>query len=176
MGDLLLTIYICTYVRTYMVRTYRKMSHSGMLIGMLRVSCRPINLLRGLDGVRTTTLRNRSVDERAVLQGLQSWNSYIWSQTVDICLYRNSTIISCSQRLGYKRTGPSGLAELEQLHVESNSECNRYVYLSYTLTNSHLAIILLVSYHTTRKHVARLLMRPRRAREAIMRIRIPSTS
>ena len=93
MGDLLLTIYVCTYVRTYVVRTYRKMSRSGMLIGMLRVSCRPIDLLRGLDGARTTTLRNRSVDERAVLQGLQSWNSYIWSQTVDICLYRNSTII-----------------------------------------------------------------------------------
>ena len=141
MGDLLLTIYVCTYVRG----TYRKMSRSGMLIGMLRVSCRPIDLLRGLDGARTTTLRNRSVDERAVLQGLQSWNSYIWSQTVDICLHRNSTIISRSQRLGYKRTGPSGLAELEQLHVESNSECNRHVYLSYTLANSHLAVILLVS-------------------------------
>ena len=134
------------YVRTYVVRTYRKMSRSGMLIGILRVSCRPIDLLRGLDGARTTTLRNRSVDERAVLQGLQSWNSYIWSQTVDICLYRNSTIISRSQRLGYKRTGgPSGLVELEQLHVESNSECNRHVYLSYTLANSHLAIVLLVS-------------------------------
>ena len=64
-------------------------------------------------------------------------NSYIWSQTVDICLYRNSTIISRSQRLGYKRAGPSGLAELEQLHVESNSECNRHVYLSSTLANSH---------------------------------------
>ena len=42
-------------------------------------------LLRGLDGARTTTLRNRSVDERAVLQGLQSWSSYIWSLTVNIC-------------------------------------------------------------------------------------------
>ena len=30
-----------TYVHTY-VRTYRNMSCSGMLIGMLRVSCRPI--------------------------------------------------------------------------------------------------------------------------------------
>ena len=49
-------------------------------------------------------------------------NSYIWSQTVDICLYHNSTIISRSQRLGYKRAGPSGLAELEQLHVEPNSK------------------------------------------------------
>ena len=143
------------------------MSRSGMLIGMLRVSCRPIDLLRGLDGARTTTLRNRSVDERAVLQGLQSWNSYIWSQTVDICLYRNSTIISRSQRLGYKRTGPSGLVELEQLHVESNSECNRHVYLSYTLANSHLAIILLVSTWPG-------CSCGRRAREAIMRIRIPS--
>ena len=137
MGDLFLTIYVCTYVRTWYVR---KMSRSGMLIGMLRVSCRPIEfyLLRGLDGARTTTLINRSVDERAVLQGLQSWSSYIWSQTVsavDICLYRNSTIVSCSQRLGYKnkRAGPSGLAELEQLHVESNSECNRHVYLSSSL-------------------------------------------
>ena len=153
------------YVRTYVVRTYRKMSRSGMLIGMLRVSCRPIDLLRGLDGARTTTLRNRSVDERAVLQGLQSWNSYIWSQTVDICLYRNSTIISRSQRLGYKRTGPSGLAELEQLHVESNSET--------CLSQLHTRKFTL-SYHTTRKHVARLLMRPRHARKAIMRIRIPS--
>ena len=105
------------------------------------------------------------MDERAVLQGLQSWNSYIWSQTVDICLYRNSTIISRSQRLRYKRTGPSGLAELEQLHVESNSECNRHVYLSYHTRKFTLS---------SRKHVARLLMRPRRAREAIMRIRIPS--
>ena len=78
MGDLLLTIYVCTYVRG----TYRNMSCSGMLIGMLRVSCQPIEfyLLRGLDGARTTTLRNRPVDERAVLQGLQSWSSYIWSQ------------------------------------------------------------------------------------------------
>ena len=108
---------------------------------VLRVSCRPneFYLLRGLHGARTTTLRNRSVDERAVLQGLQSWSSYIWSQTVDICLYRNSTIVSRSQRLGYKRAGPSRLAELEQLHVESNSECNRHVYLSSTLANSHLA-------------------------------------
>ena len=85
--------------------------------------------------MRTTTLRNRSVDEHAVLRGLQSWSSYIWSQTVDICLYRNSTIVLRR----YKRAGPSGLAELEQLHVESNSECNRHVYLSSTLTNSHLA-------------------------------------
>ena len=61
---------------------------------------------------------------------------YLWSQTVDICLYRNSTIVSHSQRLGYKRAGPSGLAELEQLHVESNSECNRHVYLSSTLASS----------------------------------------
>ena len=122
----------------YVVRTYRNMSRSGMLIGMLPVSCRPIEfyLLRGLDGARTTTLRNRLVNERAVLQGLQSWSSYIWSQTVDICLYRNSTIVSRSQRLGYKRAGPSGLAELEQLHVESNSERNRHVYLSSTLANS----------------------------------------
>ena len=82
MGDLFLTRYVCTYMRTY-VCTYWNMSHSGMLIGMLRVSCRPIEfyLLQGLDGVRTTTLRNRSVDEHAVLQGLQSWSSYIWSQT-----------------------------------------------------------------------------------------------
>ena len=154
------------YVRGTYVRTYRNMSRSGMLIGMLRVSCRPIEfyLLRGLDGARTTTLRNRLVNERAVLQGLQSWSSYI-CQTVDICLYRNSTIVSRSQRLGYKRAGPSGLAELEQLHVESNSERNRHVYLSSTLANSHLAIS---------KHMARLRMRPRRAREAIMRIRIPS--
>ena len=92
-------------------------------------------------------------------------NSYIWSQTVNICLYRNSTIILRSQRLGYKRAEPSGLAELEQLHVESNSECNRHVYLSSTLANSHLGLY-------TRKHVAS--MRPRHAREAIMRIRIPS--
>ena len=77
MGDLFLTIYVCTYVGTYVVRTYGNMSRLGMLIGMLRVSCRPIefHLLRGLDGARTTTLRNRSVDEHAVLQGLQSWSS-----------------------------------------------------------------------------------------------------
>ena len=126
MGDLFLTIYVCTYV----VRTYRNMSRSGRLIGMLQVSCRPIEfyLLRGLDGARTTTLTSRLVDERAVLQGLQSWSSYIRSQTVDVCLYRNSTIVSRSQRLGYKRAGPSGLAELEQLHVEPNSECNRHAY------------------------------------------------
>ena len=59
--------------------------------------------------------------------------------TVDICLYCNSTIISHSQRLGYKQAGPSGLGELEQLHVESKSECNRHVYLRSTLANSHLA-------------------------------------
>ena len=66
--------------------------------------------------------------------------------------------------------GPSGLAELEQLHVESNNECNRHVYLR----DSQLHIRkFTLSYHT-RKHVARLRMRPRRAREAIMQIRIPS--
>ena len=108
------------------------------------------------------------MDERAVLQGLQSWNSYIWSQAVNICLYRNSTIISRSQRLGYKRAGPSGLAELEQLHVESNSECNRQSCLSQLHTRKFT-----LSYHT-RKHVARLRMQPRHACEAIMRIRIPS--
>ena len=141
------------------------MSRSGMLIGILRVSCWPIEfyLLRGLDGARTTTLRNRSVDERAVLQGLQSWSSYIYGVKQFTSVYR-------SQRLGYKRAVPSGLAELEQLQVESNSECNRHVYLSSTLVNSHLAIEI---YHS-RKHEARLCMRLRRAREAIMRIRIPS--
>ena len=84
MGDLFLTIYVqcmyvCAYVRTYVVHTYIP-ARSGI---KLRVSCWPIEfyLLRGLDGARTTTLRNRSVDERAVLQGLQSWSSYIWSQT-----------------------------------------------------------------------------------------------
>ena len=123
------------------------------------------------------------MDERAVLQGLQSWSSYIWSQTAtygvkqstSVYSYRNSTIISRSQRLGYKRAGPSGLAELEQLHVESNSECNRHVYLSSTLANSHFlsyrdlyihGSIISMIYHT-RKHVARLRMRPRRAREAL---------
>ena len=48
-------------------------------------------LLRGLDGARTSTLRNRSVDERAVLQGLQTWSSYIWSQTVDLDLFYTAT-------------------------------------------------------------------------------------
>ena len=92
--------------------------------------------------MRTTTLRNRSVDERAVLQGLQSWSSYIWSQTAtygvkqSTSVYTATPIMSRSQRLGYKQVGPSGLAELEQLHVESNSECNRH---SSTLANSHLA-------------------------------------
>ena len=57
----------------------------------------------------------------------------------------DSTIVSRSQRLGYKRAGPSGLAELEQLHVESNSECNRHVYLSSSLANSLLVRDLLVS-------------------------------
>ena len=101
MGDLFLTIYVCMYVHAYVRGTCTctyvpNMSSSGMLIGMLRVSCRPIEfyLLRGLDGVRTTTLRNRSVDEHTLFQGLQSWSSYIWSQTVDICLYRISTIVS----------------------------------------------------------------------------------
>ena len=145
MGDLFLTIYVCTYVHTWYVHTYRNMSHSGML----RVSYRPPVSYRC--GFPTDQLR--FICKREQL------SSYMWSQTVDICLYRNSTIISCSQRLGYKRAGPSGLAELEQLHVESNSECNRHVYLSSTLA--------------TCKHVARLRMRPRRACKAIMRIRIP---
>ena len=56
--------------------------------------------------------------------------------------------------------------------MESNSECNRHVYLSSTLANSQIHTQLEI-YHT-RKHVARLRIRPRRAREAIMRIHIPS--
>ena len=107
------------------------------------------------------------------------------SNSRHLFLHRNSTIVSCSQRLGYKQVGPSGLAELEQLHVESNGECNRHVYLSSTLANSHLARDLsslvpvsglgtkLEIYHI-RKHVARLRMWPRCAREAIVQIRIPS--
>ena len=63
-------------------------------------------------------------------------NSYLWSQTVD---QSTSVYTATPQRLGYKRAGPSGLADLEQLHVESNSECNRHVHLSSTLANSHLA-------------------------------------
>ena len=31
MGDLFLTIYVCTYVRMWYVHTYRNMSRSGML-------------------------------------------------------------------------------------------------------------------------------------------------
>ena len=107
------------YVRTYVLEYVMLRNVDRNVVGF----CRPIEfyLLQRLDGARTTILRNRSVDECVVLQG------YIWSQTVDICLYRNSTIISLSQRLGYKRAGPSGLAELEQLHVESNSECIRHI-------------------------------------------------
>ena len=54
MGDLFLTIYVCTYVRTWYVQ-----ARSGML---MRVSCRPIEyyLLRGLNVARATI---RSVDE-----------------------------------------------------------------------------------------------------------------
>ena len=153
MGDLFLTIYVCSYVRTWYVRTYirtyRNMSRSGMLIGMLRVSCRPIEfyLLRGLDvRCENNNLEKQISGQAHGAPGLAELeqlhmesNSYIRSQTVNICLYRNSTIISRSQRLWYKRAGPSGLAEQEQLHVESNSQCNRHVYLSSTLANSHLA-------------------------------------
>ena len=59
MGDLFLTIYVCTY---------QNMSCSGMLIEMLRVSCQPIEfyLPHGLNGTRSTTLRLRSVDEHTV--------------------------------------------------------------------------------------------------------------
>ena len=121
------------------------MSRSGMLIGMFRVSCRPIEfyLLRGLDGARTTTLRNRSVDmsvpcSRACRAGVATYGVK-QLHTESNSRHRNSTIISRSQKLGYKRAGPSGLAELEQLHVESNSQCNRHVYLSSTFANSHLA-------------------------------------
>ena len=62
--------YVHTCVRTWYVSMYRNMSRSGMLIGMLRVSCRPIEFYLLLDAARTTTLRNRSVDEHVVLQGL----------------------------------------------------------------------------------------------------------
>ena len=69
MGDLAISHYIRTYVCTW----YRNMSHSGMLLGMLQVSCWPIELYlpQGLDGAvrarryRSTTLF-RSVDEYAV--------------------------------------------------------------------------------------------------------------
>ena len=37
-------------------------------------------------------------------------------------------------RLGYEQAGPSGLAELEQLHLESNSEL---VNISVPHSNSH---------------------------------------
>ena len=68
------------------------MSSSGTLIGVLWVSCRPIEfyLLRGLDGMRSTPLRLRSVNECAV---------------------------------------PPGLAELEQLLMESNSQRSRHLFI-----------------------------------------------
>ena len=87
MGYLFLTIYVCRYIHT--VRTYVRtgICHAQEcdrnVAGFLPAI--EFYLLRGLDGARTTTLRNRSVDECAVLQGSQSWSSYIWSQTVDIC-------------------------------------------------------------------------------------------
>ena len=61
MGDLY--TYVCTYVHTY-----QNTSHSGILIGILWVSCPPIEfyLLQVLDGTRSTTLRLRSVDDHAV--------------------------------------------------------------------------------------------------------------
>ena len=77
MGDLFLTIYVCTYV----VRTYRKMSRSGMLIGMLRVSCRP------LFAVRARRCENYNLEKQ----------------------------------ISGRARGAPGLAELEQLHMESNS-------------------------------------------------------
>ena len=71
--------------------------------------------------VQDYNLEKQISGQRAVLQGLQSWSNYIWSRTVDICLYRNSTTVSRSQRLGYKRAGPSGLAELE--HIATALAC-----------------------------------------------------
>ena len=81
------------------VRTYRNMSRSGMLIGMLWVSCRPIEfyLLRGLDGARTTTLRNRSVDERAVLQGLQSEQLHMDSNSyIHVCMEQSTSVYTAT--------------------------------------------------------------------------------
>ena len=66
MGDLFLTIYVCTY---------RNMSRSGMLIGMLRVSCWP----------------------------------------------RRCENYNLEKQISGRARGAPGLAELEQLHMESNS-------------------------------------------------------
>ena len=64
------------YVRTYVRGTYVPEDVTLRNVDRNVAGFLPADLLRGLDGARTTTLRNRSVDERAVLQGLQSWNSY----------------------------------------------------------------------------------------------------
>ena len=80
------------------VHTYRYMSLSGTLIALRNAagSCWPIQFYfpRGLEGVRFTTLRLSSVDERVV---------------------------------------PPGLAELKQLHMESNNECSQHLQLHNSL-------------------------------------------
>ena len=125
---------------------------SGMLIGMLQVSCWPteFHLPRGLDGTRITTLRLRSVDEHAV-PPRACRSSYIWSQTfsaVDICLYRNSMILSEAR----VQTGRAFRAcrTRAAINVESTRECIRHVIPApapQVLSNSHYIArsIILVS-------------------------------
>ena len=144
MGDLFLTIYVCTYIRTYILEYVTLRNVNWNVAGFL-----PLNYV--LFAARARRCENynleKQISERVcgapglaeLEQPHMESNSYIRNQTVDICLYHNSTTISRSQRLGYKRAGPSGFAELEQLHVETNSQCNRHVYLSSTHANSHLA-------------------------------------
>ena len=72
------------------------------------------------DGTGSTTLRLRSVDECEVPPGFAELVQLHMESNSQRSqhLFRKFTIISHSQRLGYKRAGPSGLAELTQLLVE----------------------------------------------------------
>ena len=66
---------------------------------------------------------------------------------IDICLYHNSPHSQIEATVNGKwgggggggggGEGASGLAELEQLHVESNCERNQHLYLSSTLSKSY---------------------------------------
>ena len=105
---------------------------------MLQVSSRPIEfyLPQGLDGTRSTTLRLRSVDKhevppRTCRAGAATYGVKQSAQSTSV-----HTVTPCSQRLGYKRVGPSGLAELQQLYMELDSEFNRHVYLSCQIHTS----------------------------------------
>ena len=94
------------------------------------------------------------------LQGFQSLSSFTWCWEVSVVTSELHVLQMI--KLGrawekengatcrYEPAGPSGLAELEQVQVELNSECSRHLHISVPHLNSYYTFKQMVNRHVVR--------------------------